>query len=110
MGGLSSIFFDHRKERKTMREIKRNIARNMMEVAGVKQKNKRNKENPMKTDKWGVPIKTSYFALHWREYLNPNSSYRKALERQQLSMAARLYRRVYKPVRAAWPCCKVIGR
>jgi hypothetical protein len=93
-----------------MREIKRNIARHMMEVAGVKQKNKRNKENPMKTDKWGVPIKTSYFALHWREYLNPNSSYRKALERQQLSMAARLYRRVYKPVRAAWPCCKVIGR
>jgi hypothetical protein len=93
-----------------MREIKRNIARHMMEVAGVKQKNKRNKENPMKTDKWGVPMKTSYFALHWREYLNPNSSYRKALERQQLSMAARLYRRVYKPVRAAWPCCKVIGR
>ena len=93
-----------------MREIKRNIARHMMEVAGVKQKNKRNKENPMKTDKWGVPIKTSYFALHWREYLNPNSSYRKALERQQLSMAARLYRRVYKPVRAAWPCCKVVGR
>ena len=93
-----------------MREIKRNIARHMMEVAGVKQKNKRNKENPMKTDKWGVPIKTSYFALHWKEYLNPNSSYRKALERQQLSMAARLYRRVYKPVRAAWPCCKVIGR
>lgn len=110
MSGLSSIFFDHRKERKTMREIKRNIARHMMEVAGVKQKNKRNKENPMKTDKWGVPIKTSYFALHWREYLNPDSSYRKSLERQQLSMAARLYRRVYKPVRAAWPCCKVVGR
>ena len=93
-----------------MREIKRNIARHMMEVAGVKQKNKRNKENPLKTDKWGVPIKTSYFALHWKEYLNPNSSYRKALEREQLGVAARLYRRVYKPVRAAWPCCKVVGR
>lgn len=93
-----------------MREIRRNIARHMMEVAGVKQKNKRNKENPLKTDKWGVPIKTSYFALHWKEYLNPNSSYRKALEREQLGVAARFYRRVYKPVRAAWPCCKVVGR
>ena len=93
-----------------MREIKRNIARHMMQVAGVKQMNKRNKENPLKTDKWGTPIKTSYFALHWKEYLNPNSPYRKALEREQLSLAARAYRRFYKPVRAAWPCCKIVGR
>jgi len=93
-----------------MREIKRNIARHMMEVAGVKQMNKRNKENPLKTNKWGAPIKTSYFALHWKEYLDPKSSYRKALENQQMAVAARLYRRFYKPVRAAWPCCKVIGR
>lgn len=93
-----------------MREIKRNIARHMMEVAGVKQINKRDKENPMKTNKWGVPLKTSYFALHWKEYLDPKSSFRKSLEQQQLSQAARLYRRTYKPVRAAWPCCKVVGR
>jgi len=93
-----------------MRELKRNIARHMMEVAGVKQKNKRNKENPMKTDKWGVPMKTSYFALHWKEWLDPKSSFRKSLEREQLGQAARLYRRVYQPVRAAWPCCNVVGR
>lgn len=93
-----------------MRELKRSIARHLMDVAGVRQKNKRNKENPLKTDKWGAPIKTSYFALHWQEYLDPQSPYRKALEREQYRQAARFYQRFKKPVRAAWPCCKIVGR
>ena len=93
-----------------MRELKRSIARHMMEVAGVKQINKRDKENPMRTNRYGIPKKTSYFSLHWKEWLDSKSSFRKSLEREQLSVAARLYRRVYKPVRAAWPCCKVVGR
>jgi len=93
-----------------MRELKRSIARHMMEVAGVKQINKRDKENPMRTNRYGIPKKASYFSLHWKEWLDPNSAYRKSLEREQLSVAASLYRRMYKPVRAAWPCCKVVGR
>lgn len=40
-----------------MRELKRSIARHMMEVAGVKQINKRDKENPMRTNRYGIPQK-----------------------------------------------------
>lgn len=86
-----------------MRELKRSIARHLMEMNGITQINKRNKENPMRTDKWGTPIRTSYFALHWREYLDPKSPYRKSLEnklKRDAAMKSNYYREKFLP---GWP-------
>ena len=86
-----------------MRELKRSIARHLMEMNGIAQINKRNKENLMKTDKWGTPIKTSYFALHWREYLDPKSPYRKSLENKLRAHAARQSNMAGKRIMPGWP-------
>lgn len=89
-----------------MRELKRSIARYLMELNGVKRLNKRDKENPLKTDKFGVPLKTSYFALHWREYLDPLSAYRRELEAKQIRHARAMTIRYKKPFPVAWPAGK----
>ena len=57
-----------------MREIRRQIARHLMEMHGVEQINrkkyqeKRSKAGQAKPDS---VRKVSFFALHWREYLEP---------------------------------------
>lgn len=53
-----------------MRELKRSIARHLMQLHGVTQINKR---QFTETDAKGVPHKRSYFSRHWREYLDPES-------------------------------------
>lgn len=72
-----------------MRELKRSIARNLMKMHGVEQINKK---------KFLVPFinntkKRSYFSLHWRDYLNPESEQRKDL-RKKIERAALFCRRL----------------
>lgn len=86
-----------------MRELKRSIARHLMEMSGIAQINKRNKENPMKRDRYGVSTKTSYFALHWREYLDPKSPYRRSLENKLRAHAARQSNMAGKRIMPGWP-------
>ena len=86
-----------------MRELKRSIARHLMEMNGIAQINKRNKENPMRRDRYGRTPKASYFSLHWREYLDPASPYRKSLENKLRADAARQTRMYGKGVMPGWP-------
>ena len=52
-----------------MREIKRKIARHMMELAGIEHINLK-----MTTvDARGKVEKHSYFAKHWKAYMDPGS-------------------------------------
>lgn len=51
-----------------IRAIKRNIARRNMRAAGIRQINKRDKD----AKDW-----KSFFAVNWREYLNPSKKKRK---------------------------------
>ena len=55
-----------------MRDLKRSIARAMMESQGIPRINK--KRPVQKGDK--VEYK-SFFAQHWREFLDPNSKWNK---------------------------------
>lgn len=59
-----------------MRELKRSVARNLMKMHGVEQINKKKFLIP------GGKAKRSYFSLHWRDYLNPESEQRKDLRKK----------------------------
>lgn len=69
--------------------MERQIARHMMELADIDQINKKKFKAPNKKAK-GLRLKpddgrkTSYFALHWRAYLDPESNERKALHSKLL--------------------------
>lgn len=89
-----------------MREIKRSIARHLMEMHGVTQINKKQYSKPAKRlnlFQKNDGRKVSFFALHWRDYLDPASSYRKSLEAQLKRKAALQTRRYGKHVKASWP-------
>lgn len=62
-----------------MRELKRSIARHMMELHGMEQINKKKFSRPFKPGELDKGKRTSFFALHWKAYLNPESKERKAL-------------------------------
>ena len=84
--GWTRQFCQDHKEVYKMRELRRSIARNLMEMHGIEQINKK---------KFSVPFvrnskKRSYFSLHWRDYLNPESDQRKDL-RKKLERRAVLY-------------------
>ena len=67
------------------RQIKRSIARHLMEMHGITQINKKQFTRPAKRRglfQKNYGKKVSFFALHWRDYLNPASAYRKSLEAQ----------------------------
>lgn len=70
-----------------MRELKRSIARNLMKMHGVEQINKKKFLLP------GSKKKRSYFSLHWKDYLNPESEQRKDL-RKKIERAAALRRKL----------------
>lgn len=70
-----------------MRELKRSIARNLMKMHGIEQINKKKFLIP------GSKKKRSYFSLHWRDYLNPESEQRKDL-RKKAERALAFYRRL----------------
>lgn len=96
-----------------MREMKRRIARHMMELAGIEKINKRRFDAPARkiaTGDNGAPKldrKASYFALHWKAYLDPESKEREALHnklRREAALAARRDPRPGKGKRIApWP-------
>ena len=86
-----------------MRDIKRRIARHLMEMHGVEQINKKKYIQRAKDGHADGVRKKSFFALHWREYLDPASDYRKDLEKKLKRAAARQGAIEGKPVRAAWP-------
>lgn len=87
-----------------MRDIKRKIARHLMELHGVEQINKKKYTQRAKAGKPAADTrKKSFFALHWRDYLNPASDYRKDMERKLKREAAKKSRIEGKDVRAAWP-------
>lgn len=65
-----------------MRELKRSIARAMMESQGIPRINK--KRPVQKGDK---VIYKSFFAQHWREFLDPNSKWRKPSRRRRVARA-----------------------
>lgn len=59
-----------------MRELKRSIARHLMKLQGVERINKKQfllRDN----DGHATGKRTSYFALHWREYLDPTNTFHK---------------------------------
>lgn len=68
-----------------MRSMRRQIARHMMELAEIEKINKKRFDVDIgKPGKPGQAIasaakKKSYFALHWKAYLDPESDERKAL-------------------------------
>ena len=77
-----------------MRELKRSIARHLMEMHGQRQINKRRFDAPARKPGRGpihpgVGRKVSFFAMHWKDYLNPESVYRKDLEKNLKRQAAR---------------------
>ena len=59
-----------------MRELKRSVARHLMEMHGISQINKKKFMVP------GSRTKRSYFSMHWRDYLNPKSEQRKYLRKR----------------------------
>lgn len=70
-----------------MRELKRGVARTLMNIHGIRQINKKKFQEEDKG-------KRSYFAIHWRDYLNPKSDQRKdlrwRLERAAIEMGVKL--------------------
>lgn len=85
-----------------MREIKRQIARHLMEMHGVEQINKK-KYQDKRSKNPDSARKVSFFALHWKEYLDPESGYRKDLERQLKRQVARQSLAGRKQLTAPWP-------
>ena len=61
-----------------MRELKRSIARHLMQIHGMEQINKPKYTRPGTSDN---NKKASFFALNWRDYLNPESHQRDALHK-----------------------------
>ena len=93
-----------------MRDIKRNIARHLMEMHGMKQINKKNRWKPTNTGKNKSQYQqqnsgkmVSLFSLHWKEYLDPESKLRKSLEAGLKREALRQTRAYGKLVTAPWP-------
>lgn len=91
-----------------MRELKRSIARHLMEMHGVTQINKKNHWRPNKKgqsafEQQNSGKKVSFFALHWKDYLNPDSLYRKDLEWKLKLKAARQSRVRGRDVQNPWP-------
>ena len=85
-----------------IRSLKRSIARHIMEIDGAYQINKKKYQRP----KGKNLAEVSFFSLHWKDYLNPNSVYRKNLTNRLLREAARQTRAYGKLVRAPWPAAK----
>ena len=84
-----------------MREIKRKIARHMMELAGIEHINRK-----MTTvDARGKVEKHSYFAKHWKAYMDPGSDERKTLHAKLRAKEARRKQLdpTYRPVLKPWP-------
>ena len=87
-----------------MRELKRSIARHMMELHGVTKINKKNHWRPNKNGRTAYDgNKVFFFSLHWKDYLNPDSLYRKSLEHDLKQEAARQAHMSNKPVPNPWP-------
>lgn len=93
-----------------MRSLRRSIARHLMEMHGVDQINKKKHWKSNRTgrrkslyQKQNDGKMVSFFSLHWKEYLDPESNYRKDLERQLKLEAIRQTRACSKPVKASWP-------
>ena len=87
------------------RELKRSIARRMMEIHGVKRINKKNRIDYRKESK-DNPKKVSFFSLHWKEYLDPESEYRKDLANKLKTMTARYNRANGTHFYPPWPVTK----
>jgi len=85
-----------------MRELKRNIARHMMEMNGITQINKKRFD---KRDANGNLIgRESYFSRNWKKYLDPESDVRKVLHNKLRRAEADYMRRYQKPIRVhTWP-------
>ena len=89
-----------------MRELKRSIARHLMEMHGVEKINKKQFEPRARNGEQKQPNsgkKVSFFSMHWKEYLDPASDYRKALEKKLRYDANKQSLVTGKTVRAAWP-------
>lgn len=93
-----------------MRDIKRSIARHLMELHGMTQINKKKHQKPTTTNKQRSIFKeqndgrkVSFFSLHLKEYLDPESKLRKSLESELKRSAMLQSRRYGKPVKAPWP-------
>ena len=82
-----------------MRSLKRSIARHLVEMHGVQQINKKRINKSVK----GKSKKVSFFSLHWREYLDPTSKYRKSLANQLKRDAVIQTCRYGKRVSPSWP-------
>ena len=86
-----------------MRDIKRRIARHLMELHGVEQINKKKYIQRARDGQADGVRKKSFFALHWREYLDPVSDYRKDLENKLKRAANKRGLATGKDVEPAWP-------
>ncbi|MBO7385658.1 MAG: hypothetical protein J6U63_04900 [Clostridia bacterium] len=93
-----------------MRELKRSIARHMMELHGIDKINKKKHWKPAKRGKHSSEYQkqndgrmVSFFSLHWKEYLDPESKLRKNLENGLKREAIRQSRAYGKPVQPQWP-------
>ena len=93
-----------------MRELKRSIARHLMEMHGMTQINKKKHWKPTSTGGRRSTFQqqndgrmVSFFSLHWKEYLDPESKLRKNLEAGLKREALRQTRAYGKPVKAPWP-------
>lgn len=78
-----------------MRELKRSIARYLMQLQGIERINKKQYRvadgNGADTGK-----RTSYFALHWKEYLDPsNKLHKRAVQRLKTARGRRIPRGFY---------------
>lgn len=56
-----------------MRKLKRSIARNMMQLAGIERINKKNRAVFDKNGK-DTGKRVSYFSLHWRDFVEPSKT------------------------------------
>ena len=87
--------------------MKRQLARHMMELAGIEKKNKKRITVNEETGE-----KASYFAIHWRAYLDPRSEEREALHKKILGDFNREMKKNPRkgPVMTPWPVRHVVGK
>lgn len=93
-----------------MRELKRSIARHLMEMHGMTQINKKKHWKPTTTGGRRSTFQqqndgrmVSFFSLHWKEYIDPKSNFRRSLESGLKRDAIRKSRLYGKPFEAPWP-------
>lgn len=86
-----------------MRELKRSIARHMMEIHGIEQINKPKYTRPGKPGTPNNNKKASFFALNWKDYLNPESRQRESLHKMLRTREARYPRGNGKTTCSPWP-------